>query len=201
MVMQVKSSLDKVLETIGVKDPKDHEGYSDYSWDATRNFMREFIANEFSPEEVNRGDVEELIENDVREAIETNVMHSLAVKTQRAIEDVLDRAAQSAGVSINVSFDRRGNVIVDISAADLLKIWRQEVEGMGYAAWGGDEKASDIKGVHQLINIFNLRTEVYGGTSMERYFEGEFDRWEPDTGSYWTLKKIAEKSLKRARKK
>lgn len=194
---KVKSSFEEILKAVDIQGNEDiDESVNNYVWEATKAFCDEYLGDHAGEE--NEDEISEIIEQPIQYAIEKAVGASMWKNKQRALEDALESAAHRANIkpfSVNVvSWDE---VVIEFDPKGMLRAWGEETSGQGYMAWDPSLRASDIKNAAQVARILDSRDEVYGPkNAIQRTFEGHFDRFEPDTGSYSKLKKVADQAIK-----
>lgn len=194
----VSSPIEKVYSETGIPDSNESgEWLSDYCHEAATGFMEEWKKDnevEEAPEEVYTA---------VLEAIETKAGKDLWEHQRGWLLEAIESAAQEASraarapQAIDSPDEEKGIVSITIHEP-FLKIWRDEVEGMGYSAWGGDESLTDIDSLVMVLNILDNMSEVYGFKPIKRQYDAAVDdRFEPEAGRYGELTKIAEAAYKK----
>lgn len=209
----VKSDLDRVYKHAGIDTEKTDEWVADYVHDATRGFLEEWAKYDDTKEILDDkfgGDAPDEVVFAVQDAINDNVSREVYEHNNNellsAIESAMKDAVRFAAGQLPRAEGAFG--LVEIEKYQLvieiykpfLEIWREETEGMGMAAWGGDEKLKDVDSAIMVLNIVDHLMEVYGARSISSRIESSMsgERWEPDTGSHGKLSKIADKALAKA---
>ena len=179
-------------------DEDENPAMLDYAEEAAQSFCKEWIEASFDLDEVNRDEIEDAIREPVYMAVSDNVSHSMFLKMLDSVRYALQRSFEQAGIDNEIAIDeKKGFLKISVNANDIMRAWREEVSGMGYSEWGGDESIADIKSATMVINILNHRAEVYGQHSLKYFYDDNFDRFEPDTGDYSKLSKITEDAWKK----
>jgi hypothetical protein len=204
----LKMPIEKLWGAIGISDPQESdESAQDYAAEATSSFLKEWATNEME-EGQEPWELIEAAEDAVREKVWDNVSGSVWRHIKNEIESAIEAAAEQAMSATNspgaigkIEIGKRGTFTIEIGKP-FLKMWRAAVEGEGYAAWGGDEKLSDVS-ASRVLSVLDNIAEVYGGGDIARKYENSQrgDRFEPDTGSYSELAKVADKALKDSKRK
>lgn len=194
---KVKSSLESIFKAVGIKESDDDENVSDYIWEATKHFRDEY-AMDAADEKMSENEISEIIEQPIQYAIEEAVSASMWKHKQHAIESALESAAHRAGIKpFSVNVVNWDEVVIEFDPKGMLRAWGEETSGQGYSVWDPSLKATDIKSAATVARILDSRDEVYGPKNpIQREFEGHFDRFEPDTGSYSKLAEVAKKAIK-----
>lgn len=208
----VKSTIEEFFKCTEITDPQERSSdyLSDYTWEATSGFLKEWAENNLSEEDddgnVKTAEVPTEVEEAVREAIEDNAGKSLWDSQRQWLLNAIESSAEEAmrvteaDGAIEAVLEDKGIISIRIGKP-FLKIWREEVEGQGYSAWGGDEKLSDVKDACFVFRVLDGLAEVYGFKSISVYHELAIDeRFEPDTGNYSQLSRVANEALKKAQK-
>ena len=167
------------------------------SWEAASGFIREYNEG-CDPDDCLDEDAEER----VREAIESRSGTSIFEKQLDTIADFIEQSLNHvnrdavSGTKV-VARGRRAGIGVTITPA-FVSAAAQIFGGTGLT---GDTYSSSLRGVtaSAVMNAASTTSDVYGTRSFDRFLDSAFDRWEPDTGSYWELKKVAEKKPRRRR--
>ena len=203
----VSTELGSVWKNLGISDPYNDESLSEYVWESASGFLREWCKNnDIEPE-----DVPDDVRNTIEEEINSNVTGDLWHHTNDTLLGAIERSAEESmrmaraeGAILDINIDQKNHPgTLDITIGEpFLKLWCDEVEGIGMAVWGEDESLRDIKSCNSIINILDHHAEVYGTKNIKRRFIDDLgDGWEPDTGSFWQLAQIAVKSLSEYEKK
>ncbi len=200
----LKANLNDIFEHHSITkqwDSDDNPNLLLYADEAAGGFVREYSTS-VAEEGQDPRDIAEVFQEDIDMAVQQNVGRSMWERSGRAAENALEELAQNARVPLTAKFDpKKGNLSATFDGKAMLRAWREEVKGQGYAGWGGDEKVdffdSDIKSLKRLIGILDSRAEVYGTARFKRLVSKDMDGFEPDTGSYSQLAKIADKAIKK----
>lgn len=191
-----KGDFQAVIASMGVEDAIDDEWLSNYIFEATSSFLREWSESVVDDYEVSGPEqLAEEAEPDVNTAIADNVNANVWDRQKHALADTIERAAERAKVDMSVSVSDKGEVIVTFDPKDMMRAWAEETEGIGLAAWDPSLKHGDIENVSMIVSILRHRDEVYGHGNMERDYRGHFEGFEPETGRYHELAKIAAKAV------
>lgn len=163
----------------------------DWAWEATKSFMNDYLDDD------NR-DREEDIQEAVRTQIEDAIGQSMARQRQWAIAQAIEGLLEAASVTATVatSEDNRYNIEVEVEVTSMLRAWGNETEGTGLVAWDPTLAIQDIKDLKMLCNILDGYANVYGIPSLQQRYERAMDRFEPDTGSYSALVKVADQAAR-----
>ena len=190
-----------LLQAMGATDQSDSDenpALLDYAGEAAQSFRKEWIEATFDLDEMNRDEIEDAVQDAISEAVDRNVSNSTFLKTLDSVRYALQRSFEQAGIDNEIAIDeKKGFLTISVNDNDIMRAWREEVGGMGYSEWGGDETIADIKSAAMVIGILDHRAEVYGQRSLKYFYDDNFDRFEPDTGSYNELSKIAEDAWKK----
>ena len=182
-------------------DADENPAMLDYAGEAARSFCKEWIEATFDLEEVSLNEIEDAVQDAISQAVDESVAHSLYLKMLDSVRYALQQSFEQAGINNEIAIDeKKGFLKISVNANDIMRAWREEVSGMGYSEWGGDESIADITSATMLVKILDHRAEVYGNRSLKYLYNDNFDRFEPDTGSYNELSKIAEDAWKKHRR-
>lgn len=201
------------MEATNQSDSDQNPAMLDYAGEAAQSFCKEWIEASFDLDEVNRDEIEDAVQDAISEAVNKNVSHSTFLKVLDSVRYALQQSFEQAEVGNEITVnEKKGTLTISVDPGDIMRAWREEVSGMGYSEWGGDESIADITSATMMINILNHRAEVYGQRSLKYFYDDfleykpgtpwrlrNFDRFEPDTGSYGELSKIAEGAWKKHR--
>lgn len=186
------------MEATDQSDSDENPAMLDYAGDSALSIVKEWIEETFDLDEVDRGEIEDAVQDGILQAVEENVSHSMFQKVLDSVRYALEQSFEAAEVGCDIEVDRKkGFLTISVNPNDLMRAWRTEVEGMGYAAWGGDESIGDIKSLVTVIGILDRHAEVFGHHSLRSYYDDSFDRFDPDTGDYSTLSTLADKLWKK----
>ena len=189
------------MDATDQSDSDENPAMLDYSSETARSFCQEWIEDNFDLEEVNRNEIEDAIQDAVSQAIDDNVSRSMFRKVLNATADALDRSFGNANVEHEITVnEKRGTLNISVVPHNLMRAWREEVSGIGLASWGGDETIDSVTSATELVGILDRRAEVYGHPSLKSLYDDVFDRFEPDTGAYTDLAKVAETAWKKHRR-
>lgn len=195
----VSSDIESVYKQTGIEDSSSDrmsEWLSDYCHTAASAFIEDWKRdNEL--EEAPEGVYEEVLYK-----IEENAGKDLWEHQRAWLLEAIELSAQKAASATNApqsidSPDEEKGIVSIIVHKNFLKIWEQATTGMGYSAWGGDERLDDVKSLNFVLQILDDVADVYGYESIKRIYERTVDdRFEPETGRYHELVKIADKAAK-----
>ncbi len=199
----LKANLEELFDHVGATkqwDFDDNPNLPDYASEAANRFAREYAAD-VAEEGEDPHNIADAIRSEIDMVMQQNAGSSMWKRSGHAAESALERLAEDARVPLTAKFDKKkGMITATFDSKAMLRAWRDAVEGQGYSGWGGDEKISDLKSLKNLVGIFDDRAEVYGNRKFKRLVESEMDRFEPDTGSYSELAKIADKAIGKHRR-
>ena len=178
---------EKAFKAFGIKDDDD-DSLLRYADGASSSFCREagIDGDEDACMRVNDavwGNVQSAMFEKNLDTIADFIEESLNHVARGAIEDVkVIPKGKRAGISVTL-----GKPFVGAAA--------QVFMGTGLAGdwYKGPATANAI------LNAAQIVPEVYGTRSFSRFRDSAFDRWEPNTGSYYDLKKIAAKRSRKGR--
>lgn len=184
-------SHEKLLKGFGIESRADGEWISDYVYDNASSFSKEYQAE--------HGPLPEAAEYAVQDAINDKVGLSIVKREldafASAIEDILNGVRPGAVENAKVYMPKGRVWGVKVTVGKpFLSAWYETIQGTGFGS-GETLKMSEVN-ANTILSAASNVPDVYGRTSMERRLEGFFDRFDPDTGSYWDLMKIVEKALK-----
>jgi hypothetical protein len=186
------------MEATNQSDSDENPAMLDYAGDAARSFCKEWIEDTFDLDEIDRNEIEDAVRDAISMAVDENVSHSMFLKTLDSVRYALQRSFEQAGVDSEIAVDeRKGHFKISVNPGDLMRAWREEVDGMGYSEWGGDESIKDITSASMMAKILDHRADVYGQHRLKFFYDDNFDRFEPDTGNYAELSKVATDAWKR----
>jgi hypothetical protein len=170
----------------------------DYTGEAAHEFIKEWIKREFDLDEVNQNEIADAVRDSVQQKIDENVSHSMFVKVLRSAEDALSSSLEQAKVPHDITIDeRKGTLTISVEADAIVRAWAEKTEGIGFVAWDPTLTVKDIASSITLVSILDGRAEVYGYPKMKNTYDDNFDRFEPDTGDYFYLAKIAKAAWKK----
>jgi len=191
----------EILAQIGATDQSDWEAnpnMMDYADEAADGFVNSWIETEFDEEEVPVDEIKDAVSEAVNYKVQDNVSHSIFLKMLSAVKYALDNALEHAKVPGGCEVDeKRGTFTIEVDSDAIVRAWAEETEGMGYTAWDDSLGADDIESAKMLINILEHRASVYGYHDMKWNYDWYFDRFEPDTGSYMELAKVAREAWRK----
>jgi len=185
-----------LIETLGVRNQADSDdNLPNYSWEASKSFIDEWVADEIDENEVDPEQVKDDIQEAVSIKVEENVSKSMFVKTLNAIEYAISQALDRANVPYDITTnEKKGTLTIAVDRKAIMRAWAEETRGQGIVSWDHNLTVNHIEDATMLVNILRHRDEVYGG-SMKSDYNSFFDsRSEPDPGSYDELSKIARKA-------
>jgi len=176
-------------------DSDENPNLPNYSWEAAKGFIDEWVANEIDENEVDPEQVKDDIQEAVSTAVEENVSRSMFMKVLNAVEYAIGQALDRANVPYDITTnEKKGTLTIAVDRKAIMRAWAEETEGQGMVSWDPSLTANNIENATVLVNILRHRDEVYGG-SMKRDYDSSFNsQSEPDTGSYSELSKIARKA-------
>lgn len=196
----VKSDIEKVFKAIDVEDfdsINESDVFSNYVWENSQTFIKEWAEGEgwaTVPSEV-EDEVRIAIEENAQKSVYEHYKHGLMLAITEACENAEHYGGKSAAGAFGEIEYVKGVLKIEIKKP-FLRIWRLEVEGQGYSAWGGDEKLSDVKSATFVLNVVNGMAEVYGGKSIAGLYEENIGgSFEPETGRYHELSVLADKAM------
>lgn len=183
---------EKATKAFGVDADGDQFDRSDYAYDNAQTFCREA--------EIDDPDVCD----EIRFKIEENIGASVFEKELDTIGDYIEQAIghvkKGAVTSVQtVNKGRKQGIRVTITPAFV----SAAAEIFGGTGLAGDTYSSALRNVKPdtVLNAASLVADVYGLMSFDQFHDSAFDRWEPDTGSYQSIRKYADKlSKKRGRR-
>ena len=190
-----------LLDAFGGTDQSDYDENTNllnYTGEAANGFIKEWIESEFDLDEVDRNEIDNVIRDSVQQKIDENVSHSMFVKVLRSAEDALCSSLEQAHVPHEISNnEQKGTLTISVEQDAIVRAWAEKTEGMGFVAWDPTLTAKDIISIVSLVSILDGRAEVYGYSPMKRTYDDDFDRFDPDTGTYYDLDKIARNAWKK----
>ena len=185
---------EKILSYFGMESVAEGDWLQDYAAEATNQFMQDWSQD---TGELEREDIEAAGEA-VRDKIWENtgrstVEHEIDAMA-RAIDDIPARASRDAVVNAHgVYAGKRWGVEVDVGDG-FARLYQEAVEGFGLPVGGERLRKKDI-GPGAILTVVKLVPEVYGGVrDFKRQVADAFERFEPETGTHWELRKVADKA-------
>jgi hypothetical protein len=185
------------LEHRGVKSITDGEWLQDYAADNANSFLKEWASDagvDEVPEEVQQAVEEAIWENIGRSAFGTE-----ANALVNAVENLAEESSRAVGVreAVLADFDEKRGMLKLTVSQDFLRIWRAATEGYGTVAWDPSLRMKDVT-AKTVLSVLDDMAKVYDWWDIQRRIEASLERFEPDTGSHWQLKKIAEAAMRAA---
>lgn len=200
--------LGQALEHLGIPSMTENEGLMDYAAEASDGFLKEWAAETEGMDEPTEGSVHVggyWIPEEVQQAVQDKVWDNVGRSSFRtemaafvnALADLGVESARVVGVRDAIAVTEGGGDVRFTISRDFMRIWKAATEGVGYSSWDPDLRLKDVT-AKTVLHVLDSMTEVYGWSSIKRRMESDLERFEPDTGSYWELKKVAEAAMPKA---
>ncbi len=189
MSKSVFISAEKALKAFDLYD-SDDSWLQDYAAEATRGFCQE---NEVE------GDAEYAVQDAIWDKVSSADFEKKLDTIANFIEQSLNHVRKGAVTDTKVvAKGKRAGICVEIGK----EFVSAAAEIFGGTGLVGDTYSKALKDVtaNSIINAASIAPEVYGIRSFDRLKDSAFDRWEPDTGSWSALKKIADKASRKRRR-